>query len=218
MFDRRALTFHNSYAEFIATYKDPAFENWSFQEMASAVDRGLSEWGVKLEDIRMNEPSTSAADQHARVDLFSSNVIVEVGIGKTRLMANNPDWERGEVLRGVGEKVLEVVRDVLEADLERQIATIGFHFSIPGKSPREVTEALLNPKHELMKEPGARSFGVSVYRDDGDVILDTSMLYEDALFMKISRSFGGDSSLQEIGETMYGEEMRYLGMLGMSGD
>ena len=217
MFDRTALTFHNSYAEYSATYGDPAFENWSFQRIAPALFQGLSAWGVKLKDIRVNEPSTGAADQHVRVGLFNGNVIVEVGIGKTRLMANNPDWQHSEALRGVSEKVLEAVKAVLKVVLERQFATIGFHFTISGKTPREVTEVFLNPEHELMKEPGARSFGVSVYRDDGDVVLDTSMVYEDALFMKITRSFAGNSPLQEIEETMYGEEMRYLGMLGMSG-
>ena len=217
MFDRTALTFHNSYAEYSATYVDPAFENWDFQKIAPALFRGLSSWGVKLKDIRVNEPSTGAADQNVKVELFNGNVIVEVGIGKTRLMATNPNWKHRETLHGVGEEVLEIVHTVLKAELERQIATIGFHFAISGKSSREVTEMFLNPNQELINEPGARSFGVSVYRDDGDVVLDTSMMYEDALFMKITRSFAGDSSLQEIEETMYGEEMRYLGMLGLSG-
>ncbi|MFV1980023.1 MAG: hypothetical protein ACC655_02625 [Rhodothermia bacterium] len=215
MTDSVVPTFHRAFLEYGSVYDEPALEKWDAGKLSQALLRSLGQWGVSLEDISVSQSAANAAEVHTRIELFSRKVVLEVGIGQLRFSADDPDWGNAETLVEVVEKTLSGVRSVLGVSIDRHWATLAFHFSVQGREPGELTKAFLNPVSELLDEPGVRSFGVSVYREDGHFVLDTSVMYPNALFMRILREFPGDVSFRKVGETIYEEEARYLRMLGL---
>ncbi len=208
-------TFHHAFLEYGAGYSEPAPEKWDTGKLSQALLGSLGQWGLGLENISVNLSAANMAELHTRIELFNRNVVLEIGMGQLRVTANDPNWSEADTLIEVMEKTLSSVRSVLGVDIDRNWVTLAFHFSVQGKEPGEFTRMFLNPGSELLDEPGVQSFGVSVYREDGHLVLDTSAVYPNALFMRISREFPGNVPFRQVGETIRGEEIRYLGMLGL---
>ncbi len=208
-------TFHQAFLEYSAGYSEPAPEKWDAGELSQALLRSLGQWGLGLENMSVRLSPANMAEVHTRVELFDRKVVIEVGMGQLRLSATDPDWGDADTLIDVVEKTLSSVQPVLGVEIDRNWVTLAFHFSVQGKEPGEFTKMFLNPESELLDDPGIRSFGVSVYREDGHFVLDTSAVYPNALFMRISHEFPGDVSFRQIVKIIHGEEIRYLGMLGL---
>lgn len=207
--------FHQAHAEFVAAYADPALERWEMGKLSQALVTAFRPLGVGLERLAFNHPTSNASQVHVRVELARLRAILEVGIGQFRLTVDNPNWGLAKDIAHAIDTVTEIVETVLGATIGRKRATIAFHFSVDGITPTEFIRSFINPGQDVFGEPGVTGFGVSVYREDGHFVLDTSLVYPGALFMSLVRVFPGDTPTEKALQRLYEDEARHLGSLGL---
>jgi hypothetical protein len=91
--------------------------------------------------------------------------------------------------------------------------TLAFHVTVGDLDPHQKTSLLVN--QSLIGE--ADFCGTSMYRDNGSTVIDKSLRYDRAAFIRIQRKFGGTLSFAEIAPIIHDEEGRTLNLIGITG-
>ena len=60
--------------------------------------------------------------------------------------------------------------------------------------------------------------GIILQREKATIVVDGSLAYANALFVRINREHGADVSLEKIAEVLHADEERLFDTLGLQGD
>lgn len=205
-----------SFLEYRVDYREPIFEDWGQHgSLALALFRAFRNWGIGLNNISGNPNPTNASEIRLTVDLLDRRMSFNIGLGAATFFVINPNWQEADVITRIALAGIEAVRTSTKADIDKQSITLAMHLVLKGHSIRDITSRFVQLDTNLIVGETVRAYGFAVYTEEGYLVVDTSSVYTEALFVRINRSFGPDKSFEEVANTLHKDENNALELLGL---
>jgi hypothetical protein len=176
-----------------------------------ALHSALKELGVELTDFSFNKDATSVGDTFLNVAIQKLNAAVRIGLDSVIFSAANPDWGTAPQLVSTFERAAQVIRDTVQTTPASQETTLALHVASETVDLRNTTASLVNK--DLLGE--SLFYGISLHRSTGTLVIDKSLRYERAAFIRIQRRSLGEDSFAEIASKLYEDEVFALRLLGL---
>lgn len=203
-----------SYFEHKAEFKVPVFEAWTLPNpLVRALFATMKEWGTSLGDISWNKDPSTYKDFQMTFSVPRINAMVRVGLAQAEFIAVNPDWSKAPALVELFETVLAKIQETTGAEIASQEMTLAMHVT-PG--PVKFGELMARLVNSSIFGAGDM-YGVSVYRQDSALIIDKSLRYDGAVFVRLHRRFPASISFTELATIVYHDEVNALSLLGLQG-
>ena len=138
---------------------------------------------------------------------------MRVGLDTLTFIVANPVWEKATELASVFDRMSVAAHEVVGSMPARQEAILAFHVT-PGTADfAKATSALV----DVSTVGKSLFYGISLHRSDGTLVIDKSLKYEGAAFVRLQRQFSGDASFSEVALRLYEDEVSALRLLGIPG-
>jgi hypothetical protein len=209
-----APTIPESLFEHKQVFASPWLDQWVIPNpFISVLFETLRRDGVGLADFSFNKEPANFAETYLNVSIRKLNAAVRIGLDAVTYIAANPDWEMVPQLLEIFERVSERIRGVVGGHVESQEATLAFHVT-PGPGDfQKSTASLLNPDIA-----GKALFsGISLHRSDGVLIIDKSLRYDRAAFVRLQCRFPAETQFSEVASRLHEDEISALRLLGVTG-
>lgn len=202
-----------SFLEHRQHFADPWIGLWVIPNpFLSALFPPLREIGAELSDFSFNKDGTNIGETYLNIALRRLNAGVRIGLDTVTFMAANPSWEITPELVSAFDEISSHIRDIVKASPKSQQATLGFHVTPGALDFGTATASLVNRQ----RTGDYLFYGVSLYKDDGAVLIDRSQRYERAAFVRLQRTFGSDVTFAEVAAELYKEELAALRLLDVA--
>lgn len=193
------------------SFADPWIERWPNPFVAELVPP-LRAAGVELTDFSMNKDAANIGELYLNISIRRLNAAVRIGLDTLTFIAANPNWEIAPQLVAIFDRISSQVRNVVGISPKSQEATLAFHVSPGTLDFGKITASLVNGN-----VVGECLFcGVSLYKSDGALVIDKSLRYEGAAFVRLQRRFAGDALLSDVAAQLYQDEVAALRLLGIA--
>jgi len=201
-----------SFFELRQTFAEPCVEHWKIPSpFILPLHRELRTLGVEINDFSFNKDAANVGDLHLNVTIRKMNAAVRIGLDTVTYIAANPSWDKATELVTLFDKLSELLSRLIGSIPASQKSTLALHVS-PGSADFEVKTRQL-----IASDLGSGSIfcGISVHRPDSALIIDKSLKYDGAAFIRLERIFGGDTAIAEIAAATYEDELKALRLLGI---
>jgi hypothetical protein len=200
-----------------AVYSKPIIAQWGKNpEVAQALFEGLREWNISLENLVCNRSPENFGQVEISVQQFlQGRYTFRVGLDAASLSVWNPDWTEISTTKRVAYAGVQSVRQALHIEVASQALFLDIHLSPQGKNRLEVTSKFVPPELK-QRNNDFEGYGFMLHRRDRLWHIDLSALFDDALYIRLFRSFNADVSLDEIGSAIQNEEVEFLDYLGLT--
>jgi hypothetical protein len=138
---------------------------------------------------------------------------VRISLETITFIAANPNWAMVPELVRVFDQTSEIFCGLVNAAPVSQKSTLALHVSPGAVDFREGTSRLISG--DLAGE--ALFCGISVHRTDRTLVIDKSLKHDGAAYIRLERSFSGDSAIADIASSLYEDEVAALHLLGIPG-
>lgn len=201
-----------SFLEHRQSFDRPWVNQWVLPNpFISALHSALREYGAGLSDFSFARDATSIGDTALNVSIRNLNAAVKVGLDSVVFTAANPDWGDASHLLGVFERVAQIIHQIVGAEPSSQDTTLALHLVADSADLTAASANLVNTS--LLGE--ATFYGVSINRLSGALLIEKSLKYDNAVFLRIHHKFSGGEPFATVAVTMYKEEVFSLGLLGL---
>lgn len=212
MIDRAIADIPESYLEYRAEFAPPMFEVWTLPNpLVAALHSSLRKWNVGMGEITWNKDAGTYKDLQITFTVSKMNALIKFGVDSATFIAVNPDWPEAPALTELFETAMRTIQQTSKGQIASQWLALAMHVK-PGPKPFRDLMAMLVNTGAL--GPG-QMYGVSVYQQDSSFVIDKSARYPDCVFVRLQRTFGPSISFSEIAKTVYEDESRALGLLGL---
>jgi hypothetical protein len=203
-----------AFLEFQAVYGNPNFE-FSARSAAvmSAVFEAFRPWNITLANIAAKQNPANAGEVAIVFSLQNSWLTFSIGIGAATLLVMNPDWSQEQVLDQMATVGLQAVRSGTGVTFRQYLISLLMHVKPERRTLREVSADFLSLKSPTISSPTIKARGFSVYADDFSWVVDSSAMYEGALFLKIMRTFEPSVPFLEMAAKLREDQRELLGTL-----
>jgi len=196
------------------TFAAPWVDRWTIANpFIGALYPVLRNWGIELTDFSFNKEATNVGESYMNVAVRKLNAAVRVGLDNVTYIAANPDWSMAPQLVEVFDSVASRVGKFIEQAPATQQLTLAFHVTAGEIDLKKTSANLVN--HELLGD--AEFFGISLHQKGGSIVIDKSLRYENAAFVRLQRTFPGVMRFAEIAPQVYEEEVKALSLIGITG-
>lgn len=203
-----------SFLEYKVLFKEPIFEAWDrHSAIVRATYDAFREWNIGLESISGKQQPANAGEIQFTFSLLNGRASFNVGLGFASIFVTNPSWEEAELITKLASRGIEAVRTSTKAENERQVITLAMHLKPMDASIRDLTSRFVRADALSVMGNKVRAYGFSVYLEDSSWLVDSSALYPDALFVRITRTFVPTMSFQEVATTLKKDEDSLLDLL-----
>ena len=208
-----------AFLEYRAFYREPLFEAWGQHgTLVHSLFQAFREWDLRLENITAKENPANASEIQVNFNLLNWKAVFSLGIGSVGLVVTNPNWSEVELIVKIGHAGLRALLETSKAQIDRQTATLSMHLKPQGRSVVDLTSKFVHPETGKTLTTSPKGFGFSVYGDQSSYVVDLSASYSDALFVRITRTFGSSVQLEEIAKELDRDEHRVLNILDLDVD
>jgi hypothetical protein len=177
----------------------------------SSIHDVLRGYGVVLSDFSFAREASNVGETALNVLIRGLNASVKVGLDSVVFTAVNPDWSEASRLSSAFEKVAQTVCGIVDAKPSGQETTLALHLIDESTDLRSASAKLVNTS--LVGE--ATFYGISIHRATGFLLIEKSLKYENAIFLRVQHRFSANETFASIAATMYQEEVFSLGLLGL---
>lgn len=208
-----------AFLEFQAVYGSPKFE-FSTQGSAvtSAVFEAFRPWNITLANISANQNPSNAGEVAIVFSLQNSQLTFSVGIGAATLLVTNPDWSQEQFISQIAMAGLQAVQSGAGVTFRQYQISLLIHVKPEHRTLREISADFLSFKSPRISSPTVKARGFSVYADDFSWVVDSSAMYEGALFLKIVRTFEASVSFPDMAQALRADQEELLGALKLKVD
>jgi hypothetical protein len=201
-----------SYFEYRADIKPPMFDAWPpSTHLVSILFPLLNEFGTGLADMSWNKETATFKDFELRFHIPRLTAGVKLSLDAVTCFAINPDWGDAPVLVQFFDRVLETLVKGVPIHVVSQEVSLGLHVRSGDKPFGEKMSELVNS--DVVGK--ASMYGLSIYDDNASIIVDKSLRYAGGVFIRLYRRFDASIPLTDIVTSLYEDEMRALGWLGL---
>jgi len=210
-----------SFLEYKGIFSVPIFSAFVKKDWAvtSAIYLALQKWGLTLEQMVFRQQPTNVSEIQITFNLPRAGLVAHLSLGGLSIFVTNPDWSRAGELVEVATAAVEATKAGAEASLQTQQLSLGMHLIPKGKSRKDLTSRFLTVGEKSVEFMGKiKGSGFSLYGDDTAVVMDTSGLYPEAVFVRVMRTHGGKATLAEMAQVLQKDEERTFAFLGVHED
>jgi hypothetical protein len=195
-----------------ADFRAPLFDWWQNpNQVVDALYETLKGWNVNLGNAFWEKDPKTIRDAQLGFGVEKLATTIKVGFETATFSSINPDWETVDQLISLFDVVMNTIKNKGKADLARQEAALAMHVR-PGAVSLKGAMAALVATDKLGV---GQMYGVSVYGDDSDLLLDKSVRYPNAVFIRTTRRFPPNVGFADVAEAIYKDEMKALGFFGL---
>lgn len=203
-----------SFLEHRQTFSSTWIDRWTVSNPFIGVLYSLLRYrGVELSDFGFNKDAANVGETYLNLSLRKLNAAIRVGLETVTYIVANPDWSMAPQLVELFDTVSATLSKFVEQVPASQQFTLAFHVTGGAIDLRQMTSKLVNK--ELLGD--AEFFGISLHQKEGSIVVDKSLRYEKAAFIRIQRTFPGTASFAEIAPLIYEEEVKTLSLIGITG-
>lgn len=208
-----------SFLEFQAVYGNPNFEfSTRGSAVMSAVFEAFRPWNITLANVSAKQNPANAGEVAIVFSLQNSRLAFSVGIGAATLLVTNPDWSQEQLVSQVATAGLQALLSSTGVTYRQYLISLLMHVKPEHRTLREVSADFLSLKSPKISSPTVKARGFSVYADDFSWVVDSSAMYEGALFLKIVRTFDPNVPFPEMAGTLRADQGELLGTLQLTVD
>ncbi len=208
-----------AFLEFRVVYGGPNFElSTRGPAIMSAVFEAFRPWNITLANISAKQNPANAEEVGIVFGLQNSRLTFNVGIGAATLFVTNPDWSQEQCVSQIAMAGLQAVRTSTGVTFRQYLISLLMHVKPERRTLREVSADFLSLKSPKISSPTIKARGFSVYADDFSWVVDSSAMYEGALFLKIVRTFDPNVPFPEMAGTLRADQSELLGILQLTVD
>lgn len=200
----------SSFIEYRAEFKEPVLEAWNKGEFNTAVFRAFRPWNIGLTDFTWNSNPANAGEVQSRFELLKGRYIFIVECGATGLSVVNPNWSEAVQIGQIAQAGNTAVLSMTKAEITRQIVQMNLQLKSRHRNLAELTSSFLNPSLHAISEEPIRASGFSLYADNRVWIVDLSASHRDALYLRMTRTFAPETTLEQIAETLATDQASFL--------
>ena len=207
--------------ESVLEYRQSFTHSWVDQwnvpnPFITPISDSLKDLGVGLTDFSFNKDATNLGEILLTVVIRKLNATVRIGLDSVLFTIINPDWQTASkqtasTLISNFERVTQIIHKVARASPAVQEATLALHVVSETTDLKAATAALV--KQELLGD--AEFYGISLHRDAGTVLIEKSVRYDHAAFVRLQRRFSQNESIVQIASVLYEDAGFALGLLGL---
>jgi hypothetical protein len=203
-----------TFLEYQALFREPIFEAWGQPNaLMRAVFRAFRPWNINLTSISAKQSPANAGEVGIVFNLLNGKFVFSVGVGAANLLVTNPSWADSELITQVLRAGVEAVRESAKAEVDRHVLSLSMHLRPRQKQIREITSQFVKISKPRVADAKIKALGFSLYTDDGSWIVDSSVIYNDALFVKLSQAFAPSVSFEEMATSLRQEQSDLLAIL-----
>jgi hypothetical protein len=207
-------TIPESFLEHRQTFRTPWVDRWTIANpFIGLLFPILRNQGVELTDFSFNKEAANVGETYMNVAVRKLNSAIRVGLDNVTYIAANPDWSMAPQLVELFDSVASSVQKFVEQAPTTQQLTLAFHVTAGETDLKKTSTHLVNS--ELLGD--AEFFGISRHLENGSIVIDKSLRYEKAAFIRLQRTFPGTMSFAEIAPQIYEEEVKTLSLIGITG-
>jgi len=211
--DKQIADIPEAFFEYKASLAEALFHLWTLpNQLVPAVLSMLKEHGVTLADVTWSKEPATFKDMEFTFNIQKLRAIIKTGMDSLTFIAVNPDWSEAPALLSLFDRVRHLILEIGKTNIQSQEIGLAMHVK-PGAEPfSKIMPKLVNTK----MLGSAPMYGISVYHDDGSsMVIDRSLRYDGAVFVRLHRSFVPKASFADIAKVLYSDEMQALALLGL---
>lgn len=207
--------------EYTAIFKDPILESAAKPAgLVTPILKALAPWDFKLDGVQIKTHSEKLSD-HAitfrhGLDVAPDRVLV-LGLDKATFTAMNLSWEEAEPFVALVQAGMATIREAARAEVNSQSVNLAMHVQLKEKPRKDVTAPLLSTRGLGLLSEEAKSPGVILIGDKASLVVDASVGYENALFIRIQRQHPAQATLQELAAALRKDEEHLFSALCLEG-
>lgn len=180
----------------------------------------LKPWGFSLDGLETKLRSDKASE-HAiifrRTRPARHATSLNLFYDKIQVLAENLDWEGAEDLISMVTAGIDSVRRTANPIIKAQHIVAGVHIQLKDRQVVDVVRPLLSPQALRLADGELKFPGVIVTGQQSNVIIEASVLYANALWVRLFRDHSGSAALPEIAAALRSDETRLFEVLGLEG-
>lgn len=201
-----------SYLEHKLPFDEPWIDKWVLPNPFVAVLAGVvREWGGGLSDFTFNRDASSVGDNYLSIAIRRLDAAVRIGLDSVTFVAANPYWQKADQLSRLFDQISSSIVKTIGRSPSSQEATLAFHVTSGSLDFATTTAAFVNKD-----VVGACDFyGISLHRKDSSVVIDKSLGYDHAAFVRLRRTFPGSVTFAEVAAALFEDEIAALRLLGI---
>jgi hypothetical protein len=207
-----------SLVEYTAVFKTPAVKAWAVPaNLIDSVLTAITPYGFNLEGVESKTRTEKLSDCSLSFKRTPPGITINLGIGKMFVTAENLDWNDAEKFMETMNTALSAALDASDAELKLQQLALVLHIQIKNKSRKDVTDPLFSPVAARLLDGDVQFQGMVLNREKSFVLIDASVVYNNALFIRLFREHPAERTLKEMSEVLYKDEVQLFEVLGLEG-
>lgn len=221
MADTTPIQIPYSFVEYKGLFVEPIFAAFVKRDWAvtRALYLALQKWGLTLEQIVVRQQTTNVSEVQISFNLPRIGMSVYLSLGNIAIFLNNPDWSRAGELVEVTTAAVEAAKAGAETKLQSQQLSLGMHLTLKGKTRKDVSSRFIAVSEKSVEFLGkVTGSGFSLYGDNCALVVDTSNMYSEALFVRVMRTHTGNATLAEMTQALEKDEKQTFAFLGVHED
>lgn len=210
-----------SQLDYTATFGRPILEAWSSPaKLIAAVLDALRPSGYQLDGVEANV-QTRKLDEYRIVfqrtkPAFPARSLT-LGLAKVDVTAQNLDWTEANQFISEQSAALDAIRTVGGAEIESQQLITGIHIQLKDRLRQDVTAPLASSVTLGLLDGKADFCGTILLQEKTVLVIDASLGFANALFVRIKREHPPAASFQQLAEALRNDEQRIFDVLGLEG-
>jgi hypothetical protein len=209
-----------SFLEYTLTFERPILEKWDHRAVVSAdVLATLKPWGFNLDGVEVKTPEK--LDDHAiifrRTSPANPPFSIALFLGKIFIVAENLDWSGAESFITTVTAGVDVIRKTTGCTVRSQHIGLGMHIQLKNRSLKDVTAPLVSAAALALLDGDIVFSGVIINRATSNIIIESSIQYANALWVRMFREHPGTTTLPEVAATLRKDEEGLFTVLALEG-
>ncbi len=208
-----------SMLEYTAVLGKPILEAWTVPaRLVAVVMNALTPFGFKPDGVELKTRAEKLTDNVIVFRRTPPGVTFTVGIEKFVIVAENLDWSDAEQFMKAARAGLEAVLQEGKAEIKLQNLVLAIHIQLKTKPRHEVTAPLVSAETLKLLDGEVKMPGIILQREKCSVVIDGSLAFANALFVRINREHSPNVAFTQMAEILRKDEMQLFDVLGLEGE
>lgn len=208
-----------SMLEYTAVLGKPILEAWTAPaRLVAVIMNALAPFGFKPDGVELKTRAEKLTDNVIVFRRTPPGVTFTVGIEKLVIAAENLDWSDAEQFMNAARAGLDAVLQEGKAEIRLQHLVLAIHIQLKAKPRHEVTAPLVSAEALKLLDGEVKMPGIILQREKCSVVIDGSLAFANALFVRINREHAPSVAFAQMAEVLRKDEMQLFDVLGLEGE
>ena len=199
--------------DYQAWFNEPIFEPARLFTAITPIYRTLLKWNISAQDVKYPGGATNPTDTLVTLQLVNNHYALNLSLAGMSFKAEYVDWSQASVITEIIETSSMNMKTALGVEFAKYQLQIVLQLVLEGKSIKELTKNLASP---FVHPPTDVDFyGLLLQAGDVVFMLDKSAINPNGIFVRITHTFKGGTSMPEMAKVLYEDESWLANTLGI---